>query len=714
MRFEELFGEAAWVQADAPCVSPEFRAVFDAEAGEAAQITVCGLGFFELFLNGRRVSDDLFVPANSHYHAYADCFCAKEFGEEMTSRIYAVRYDLSAFLQDGENELTVAVGPGWYFRYGACRLCFRITLPGREIVSGRSVGWRPGTMTAYELTHGETHDFTLPVQPWRDVTCAELPDTDYQLQDCPADRVIRSVVPRQIAETPTEIFYDVGENLTGRPVLRCAEAGAQIAVRTGEAFDAETCSLPERRAHKQVCSFRCDGTAREYYPRFTWCAGQYFAVRKPARMTRFDEIHADVPVTSAFRSSSAQLNWFYDAFVRTQLSNMHAGIPSDCPHLERRGYTGDGQLVCEAAMLLLDSRTFYRKWMRDVSDCQDRKSGHVQYTAPYVRSGGGPGGWGCAIVEVPYVYYKVFGDAGPFRTYYPQMLRWFDYLNDHSENDLVVRDQPEQWCLGEWCVPGQKQIDGIPIPNPFVNTYFFIRSIDRLLEMAPVIGSVAQIPALRELRARKAKALVDAYFDPETGDFAADGNGANAFALDVGLGDERTLRNLVAHVRALDCVHTGIFGTDVVPRILFENGFADLAYRFLTFRKQPSFGYMRACGATTLWEEWNDPRSMSHPMFGAAVRYLFQYILGVRQTKDSCGFAKVVIDPADIPDLTAAQGRLMTVRGTIAVDLCRKSGTLKIQLPHGIEAVCRQDGADVPLHAGVNIVPLHSAHDFFS
>ena len=86
MRFEELFGEAAWVQADAPCVSPEFRAVFDAEAGEAAQITVCGLGFFELFLNGRRVSDDLFVPANSHYHAYADCFCAKEFGEETTEK----------------------------------------------------------------------------------------------------------------------------------------------------------------------------------------------------------------------------------------------------------------------------------------------------------------------------------------------------------------------------------------------------------------------------------------------------------------------------------------------------------------------------------------------------------------------------------------------------------------------------------------------------
>lgn len=706
MTHNEMFGNAVWVQADSACVAPEFRAAFAASAGERAQITVCGLGFFELYLNGKRVSDDRFVPVDSHYHAYDDCFCTKEFGEEMASRVYALRYDLSAFLTDGENVLTAVVAPGWYFRYGTCKLCFRICLDEREVLSDERVQWRPSAVTAYNLTRGETQDYYAPAQPWRPVRVAELPPTSFFVQDCPPDRVIRSLTPRLLCETPDAYYYDVGENLTGCPVLACTQAGAQVSVHTGEMYDARTHSLPDYWAHNQVCTFRCDGTAREYAPRFTWCAGRYFAVSKPARMIRFDEVHTDVAVASAFRSDSEQLNWFYDAFLRTQLSNMHAGIPSDCPHLERRGYTGDGQLVCEAGMLLLHSRDFYRKWMRDISDCQDRKSGHVQYTAPYVQSGGGPGGWGCAIVEVPYTYWKVYGDMEPFRTYFPQMLRYFDYLNAHSENDLVVSDQPQQWCLGEWCVPGQKQLDGIPLPNPLVNNYFFVKSIDRMLELAPVIGQSEQLSALRALRERKTRAIVRAYYDPQTGDFAANGNCANAFALDIGLGDARTLQNLVRHMETMACVDTGIFGTDIVPRILFERGYADLAFRFLTLTKQPSFGHMRQSGATTLWEEWDAPRSMSHPMFGAAVRYLFQYVLGIRQADGSCGFARVVIDPARIAGLAHASGRLDTIRGTISVTLDRTAGTLHVTVPESIEAVYLRSGQACALHAGENTIAL--------
>ena len=705
MTQKELFGNAIWVQASESCVSPEFRAVFPASAGETAQITICGLGFFELYLNGQRVSDDLFVPVNSHYHAYDDCFCAREFGEEMASRVYALQYDLAPYLRDGENDLIAVVGPGWYFRYGDCKLCFRIRFPDRDICSDASVLWRPSEVTGYKLTRGETHDYTC-THPWRSAVPTELPATEYFLQDCPADRVIRSLVPQRIDETEDAYLYDLGENVTGWPILRCSGKDAVISVRAGEAYDAQTHSLPDFWAHDQVCTFRCDGTAREYHPRFTWCAGRYYAVSKQADFVRFDVIHSDVPCTSAFRSSSEMLDWLYNAFVRTQLCNMHAGIPSDCPHLERRGYTGDGELVCEAGMLLFDSRAFYRKWIRDISDCQDRKSGHVQYTAPYVQSGGGPGGWGCAIVEVPYTYYKVFGDPEPFRALFPQMLRYFDYLNAHSENDLVTSDQPGQWCLGEWCVPGQKQLDGIPLPNPLVNNYFFIKSLDRVLELCPLISQDAQIPALRALRDRKAQAIVDAYFDPQTGDFADNGNCANAFAVDLGLGDSRTLENLVRHVRRMDCVDTGIFGTDIVPRILFENGYADLAYRFLTFTKQPSFGYMRACGATTLWEEWMKPRSMSHPMFGAPVRYLFLYILGIRQSPDSCGFRKIIVEPAEIPALPFAEGALTTMRGKITVTVDRNACMLTADIPDGISAVCRLRGKEIPLHAGINTLSL--------
>ena len=90
--------------------------------------------------------------------------------------------------------------------------------------------------------------------------------------------------------------------------------------------------------------------------------------------------------------------------------------------------TGDGQLTCHAALSVLDARSFYEKWLQDIKDCQDKISGHIQYTAPYLRSGGGPGGWGCAIVEVPYQYYKHYGDDSVLEEAYERTLKYFEYL----------------------------------------------------------------------------------------------------------------------------------------------------------------------------------------------------------------------------------------------------------------------------------------------
>ena len=128
--------------------------------------------------------------------------------------------------------------------------------------------------------------------------------------------------------------------------------------------------------------------------------------------------------------------------------------------------------------------------MEDISDCQDVYTGHVQYTAPYLRSGGGPGGWGCAIVEVPYQYYLHYGDTEPLRRYYAQMLRYFDYLEAHSQNGLVTSDKAGQWCLGDWCAP---QV--VALPAPFVNNYFYIKSLMRMVEIAKLVGSALPLAA---------------------------------------------------------------------------------------------------------------------------------------------------------------------------------------------------------------------------
>ena len=248
-------------------------------------------------------------------------------------------------------------------------------------------------------------------------------------------------------------------------------------------------------------------------------------------------IHSAVKVSSTFSSSDETLNWLREAYLRTQLDNMHCGIPSDCPHVERRGYTGDGQLTCNAAMIQLDGEKFYRKWIQDIADCQDSITGHVQYTAPYIPSGGGPGGWGCAIVMVPYVFYRNYGDQEILKELYPQMLHYFDYLEAHSEKDLVVSDRAGEWCLGDWCVPTMgfvNNMDAIYIPAPLVNTYFYIKSMEKVLEIGEIIGNHQADEELKEKIRRKKQAILDEYFDPATGDFAENQQGSNVFAVDLG------------------------------------------------------------------------------------------------------------------------------------------------------------------------------------
>ncbi len=90
-----------------------------------------------------------------------------------------------------------------------------------------------------------------------------------------------------------------------------------------------------------------------------------------------------------------------------------ATISSDCPHRERLGYTGDGQILAETSMFCFDMTQFYRKWINDMADAQNSKTGFVPHSAPFGGGGGGPA-WGSAYVTVPWFYYLYYNDLDIF------------------------------------------------------------------------------------------------------------------------------------------------------------------------------------------------------------------------------------------------------------------------------------------------------------
>ena len=714
MTFNEVFGRAEWISARDGESCPVFRKSFEIEELPAeAELSVLGFGGFVFYVNGKKTTDDLFLPLASEFEPRP-----MPDGQELSPRAYVYRYDVASYLKVGKNTLTVILGSGWYTKdsgscapYGEKKLAFRLKLGDSEIVSDTSVKYAPSFVTRSVFEHGiEAHSYKngsdsaltpdFDDSGWENAVVAKPLNTDYQFTSCPRDgvRAVHSAVP--IREKGEVRVYDSGKNLSGYPVLRSSGAG----VITVEFSEEKTEDNDIRRDPKfsQMLEFEVGEECRELFPLFTWMGFRYFSVKGNAEVVCVHETYADIAVDSSFESSNEVLNWTYEAFLNTQLNNVHTGIPSDCPHLERRGYTGDGQLACRAAMACLDMEELYRKWILDIADCQDRRSGHIQYTAPYVPSGGGPGGWGCAIVVLPYEFWKFYGDDRYVRELYPQMLRYFDFLESHSENLFVKVDMPENaWCLGDWAAT-----DPIVMPAPFVNNYFYVKSMEKVIEMARYLGRDEDIPILLSRISERRRATETAYKNTWDGNFFGCLQGANAFALDMGIGDERTKSNLIAYYEHKNPYYdTGIFGTDIVTRLLFEYGRADVAYRLLTADEPYGFGKWKKQGATTLWEYWYDRRSHNHPMYGAVLAYFYEYVLGIRQKPDSCGYRRITVDPAVIDGLSFARGHITVGAGKIAVsyetDSCGKR-VLTVELPEGVEAdVVTPDGETVALTGAV-------------
>ncbi len=694
-----------WIGSGEKSCPVEILSEFESEEKLKAIITIGCLGSFRLYINGKKVSDDLFQPLNTDFEKRFNMeYGGHPFDEEFRHRLYCPQYDITDYLKTGKNEILFMLGSGFYeeYDYGTAKICWKIDVTDesgqtKTVCSDGSEKMRPSFVKEADVIRGETHDYTLESE-WENVKVQSAPDTKFLLQDCPADKVARQITPEYLGNN----IYDAGEVFAGYVVLRSTKSQT-IKVRYSELLD-ENGNLDEEHIYDQHTVYITDEKERILFPYFTWLCFRYFEIEGDVEIISCDVTHSDVKVTSSFECSDSTLNHLYKAYIRTQLANMHCGIPSDCPHTERRGYTGDGQLTCAAAMTQLDAQKFYKKWIGDICDCQDEKTGHIQYTAPFVQSGGGPGGWGCAIVVVPYMYYKFYGEKEIFEETFPRMYKWFSYLESHSENELVTSDLPGVWCLGDWCVPEQNRLNKLcanTIPEPYVNTYFYIKSMEYFLEIGEVIGNNLYKEEIENRIAKKKEAITKAYFSSETGDFAFNEQGANAFAVDLNLGDERTFDKMIKKYRNRKMYDTGIFGTDIATRVLFEKGRSDIASMLLTSKEEISFYNQIKNGATTILEYWNGVRSQCHPMFGAVTRYLFEYILGIRQAEDSVAYEKVIIEPVCMEEIPFASGKITTVKGEFSVEY--NEDEIAVTIPEKINAVLKINGKEIILEAGKNI-----------
>lgn len=731
MTQDYFFKNARWI--GAPQRTPQdftiVRGYFDIDSYKNVQLNVLGLGFFKCYINGTCINPDTFLPLSSDFENTCDPV------DEIISahRIYVPHFDITPYVREGRNSIAIHYGGGWYTYehriFGLTKAIYCITAETEkgfvDFVSDERSKVRKGYVTECTLTRDEHQDLTLlgdcfapdyDDSLWENAVATESLNTEYCSTDCPTDKVMYELPLKVVKKTENETIYDCGENTTGYPVLKInAPKGEKVTVTFSEEMlpDGE---LAMEHNHGQMFTVISDGSGKIAEPQFIWYGFRYFSVSGDAEPLCVKVIYADVPVTSTFSCDNETLNWVYKTFIHTMRCNMHTGHPSDCPHLERRGYTGDGQLTCHAVLTTMGARKLYEKWMQDIGDCQDVLSGHIQYTAPYIHSGGGPGGWGCAIVEVPYQLYKHYGDKDILAKYYHNMRRYIDYLESHSAYGVVTSDKAGNWCLGDWCGPNILYPDRditshnqqVVLPAPMVNTYFMVKSLSQMIEIARLIGKDEDIPEYEEKIAYRKGAITAAYFNTFDDNFIMNVQGANSFPLDIGLGNEETYNNMVSYYKKLGYYDTGIFATDIVTRLLFQRGDSDLAVKLMTNDGDQGYEHWRRSGATTFHEYWdsNRSRSHSHPMFGAPVAYIFQHLLGIGQTPDSAGYTDIIIEPMSVSLFGRMSGSMEIPAGRIAVSYENNKGsvTFTISIPAGVSAIFRFGGKETTLQDGENII----------
>lgn len=511
-------------------------------------------------------------------------------------------------------------------------------------------------------------------------------------------------------------MYDAGETVSGRVCLRAyGNSGDVVMVNHSECIakdgtldvNSSGGDILNDRGEKQLqlMKYVLDGTNRELYPKFCKQAFRYFEVEGAAEVVCVEVIHACLSERTTFACSNSVLNWLYTAYKRTQLINMHDGFPSDCPHRERLGYTGDGQITASAAMTMFDCESFYRKWIRDICDCQNIDNGHIQHTAPFYGGGGGPVGWGGAVVQVPYVFYMHYGDKSLVQEVLPHIAEWVDYIVSRTDNGLVCREENGGWCLGDWAT------SAMVIPQEFVNTTLFVCMLEKAAFLAEQVENYDLVNRFTELSKQYRKSVTKEFFDDETGSFAGGVQGADAFALAAGLCDRRTLDNLVTKYTVNRRFDTGFIGTYVLVEQLLAHDKVDVAFYLLSATAKGSFGYLKRLGETTIWE-YLDTKwcSHAHPMFGAVAEFLPKVLLGLPDKERT---NEVVLRPRFPRKLSYAEGSALYDGKPVEVRWRKKNNTIRYRVfvANGLNVSVVCNGKTTVLSEGKNELTIQLLDD---
>ncbi len=659
-----------------------------AEAVARARVYICGLGYYELRINGSKVGSNVLDPGWTTYD----------------KRVLYITYDVTPLLQRGGNAVGVMLGEGWY-KARALLLQMNIELVnGKRLSVTSSPAWRgkDGPITSDSVWDGEIYDATRETpgwdrpgfndSNWAAAQVVKSPGGVLSAQMMPPIRVVDTITPVGLTNPQPGVYvYDLGQNFSGWAQLRVkGPRGAAVKLRFSELlYDDGMINRETIRGAKARDTYilRGDGGLEVYEPRFTYHGFRYVEVTGFPGTPSLDSlrgrvVRSDVESVGSFAASKPLLNQIQRLIRWGQATNLHS-IPTDCDQRdERLGWLGDAHVTAEEAMLNFDMAAFYTNFVRDIRDVQGA-DGSLTDTVPH-RYGSRPAdpAWGTAYPLLCWYMYEQYGDRRILEEHYEGLKKYVEFLRTKAPDNVLRYSYYGDWVAIE------------PTPGGLVSDAYYYYDVQLLAKMAGILGKSADAQTYAQLAAQIKDAFNREFYDAKRGVYATGTQTANTLPLFLGLVPPEA-KEAVGGKLFNDIVYqhdshvtTGFIGVKYLFPLLSRSGLSDLAYDLATQTTFPSWGYMIANGATTLWELWHkrtgpSMNSHNHPMMGSVGAWFYQALAGINVEPEGVGYRRIRIAPQIVRDLTWVSATVETVRGTVSSSWTHSPGmiTLEVMIP---------------------------------
>ncbi len=657
--------------------APLLRKVFviEKEISKAIAYTT-GLGYFEFYTNGSKIGDDVLVPNQTNYGKRPNLPNSLINVEDNFTKykVMYLAYDIKNGLKQGENVVGAILGNGfynpakfWTEGYGTPRFLCQIHITytdGSEDVIVTDNSWKvaKSPILMNMVYYGETYDATkeianwstnkIDTSSWSNATIRKAPEGELVAHSANTDKVTEQISPVSI-EKISEGKYkvDFGVEISGWVKLQnvIGPAGHKVDISfNGNLYSGDN-----------SYTFKGDGL-ETYAPRFNWFVfsgieiSNWPGILKKEHLIA-EAVNTEIEESATFNSSNKMLTDIVTIWKRSQIDNMHGGIVSDCPHRERSGYTGDGQVACAMVMQTYNAKNFYHKWIQDILDAQDLKTGYVPNAAPWQPGCGGGVAWGAAVSIMPWEFYLQYGSMDVLRDSYEPMKAYIKYMQTWVDDKGIMFSKRTgadgailKWYnLGDWVPPGEL------IRDDLVHTFYYWMCLDIAAKTAKVLGNDQEAERYKKMANVTQRAFHKVFYSETEKTYGA--GGGNIFALKMGVPEKHykdVKETLVSNIK-MNKGHfdTGIFGTRYFFEVLAENGLNQLAYEALNKTDEPSFGHWLKLGSTTTREKWSEEGSHNHPMFGGGLVYLYNYLAGMKPDPAEPGYKHIIFRPQPVDGL---------------------------------------------------------------